>query len=91
MRDRLPLCRGQRHIHRMGMATKVAAGFKQGDLCLALQAVRRSQAGNARADDGNLHGALRVVFCAKLAGTGWDRACSTARTRPALSGPVMLE
>ena len=47
---------GQGHIHRVGVAAKVAAGFKQGDLRLAAQLVRHRKPGDAGADDGDFHG-----------------------------------
>jgi hypothetical protein len=49
------------------MATKVIAGFKQRDVGLVAQPVRHRQAGNARADDGQLHGPLSGCVAA---GTG---------------------
>jgi hypothetical protein len=46
-----PLCGGQRHIHRVGMAAKVATRFEQRDLRMACQFVRGCQTRNTGTDD----------------------------------------
>ena len=55
MGDRLPLRIGQRHIHRVRMATKVVAGFKHADARMLAQAVRSGQTRNSRTNDSNFH------------------------------------
>ena len=51
----------QGQVHRVGVATIVVAGFKQGDVSLAAQPVRHRQAGDARTDDCQPHGAVPSV------------------------------
>ena len=55
MGDRAPLRIGQRHIHRVRVATKVVADFKQADPCLLAQPVGGGQTRNSRTNDSNFH------------------------------------
>ena len=79
------LRRGQRHVHRVGVATEIIARLEHGDVGLVFQGVGHGQAGNARTHDGQFHARLHD-------GThGWAfRALSMAESRVLLSGPVML-
>ena len=55
MGDRVPLRIGQRHIHRVRVATKVVAGLKHADPCLLAQPVGSGQTRNSRTNDSNFH------------------------------------
>ena len=57
---------GQGHVHGVGVAPKVVARFKQGDVGQPLQRVGGGQPGNARADDG--HTRLAWAVCGRLGG-----------------------
>ena len=68
---------GQGHVHGVGVAAKVVSRLKQADLGMAMQAVGRTQAGNARTNNGNFHS----VFKKKGQSGTWARSvCILAKS-----------
>ena len=76
------------YINCVGMTAKIIARLEQGQRRLALERMGHGQARNAGADNRNLH---LYLFFQRVAGAGWASRRSTSRSRPLLSGLVMLE